>query len=188
MKFQDTVVAKKMLSRITLKKIKTEIGHDLMGYYCDVYFDKNRVGYVNDDGCGGDVILEYKDKYIQKHIEQILKDNNVAQVLFETDYSFYDTVDKVGFQIQITCLVELKLNQIMSQKLINKRQKYTLSGIVFGTDDRYKAMRYKKPLSELMKIKGFKEKLQKEYDKIKNSLKDNEKIFNTNLEDFGIKL
>lgn len=66
--------------------------------------------------------------------------------------------------------------------------KATDQAIVFGTDTSYKILKFKIPLKAVIMHKNGLEILQREYDKIKAELKKEEKIFNTNLEELGVKI
>lgn len=181
---------RKLLDLITLKKVKTEIGHDFMGYYCDVYLTgvKGKIGYVNNDGWGGHVEVEYDSKEKKEIFETFLKGGNVAQLMFETDWGFMKDVKKIDLDCQALCVVEEALNYRDEKKFEQKRAKAFEKGIVFGTDDSYTAVKFKSPLKAVAMIKGGKEIIQREVDKIKAKLKPNQKIFNTNLEELGIKV
>ena len=92
----NTLIDKKILEKITLKKVKTEIGHDLCGYYCDFYLKGHgKIGYVNNDGWGGHVEPVYESDEKQKVFEKFLKDNNVGQIMFDNGWAFMDEVEKV---------------------------------------------------------------------------------------------
>ena len=47
-------VGRKIVEQITLKSVKTGFGHDLCGLYADFFLNKEKIGYLNDDGWGGE--------------------------------------------------------------------------------------------------------------------------------------
>ncbi len=180
---------KGVFKQITLKKIKTEIGHDLAGYYCDIHLKGyGNIGYLNDDGYGGDVSPVYLTKEKQLAFETFLKDNNIAQLMLDNGWGFMKTVDKIDFNCQAGCIVEMKLNTREDEKFEKKRTKATEKGIIYGTENSYKSFSYKKTLKEIVLIKGGREHIQNNYNKAKRGLKKGEEIFNTNLKELGIKL
>ena len=178
-----------VFEKISLKNVKTEIGHDLCGYYCDVYLKGHgNIGYVNDDGWGGDVSPTYLNEDKKLAFEKLLKDNNVAQLMFDNGWSFMKTIDRIDLDCQAVSIVEMKLNMIDAEKFEEKRTKATEKGIIYGTDSTYKSASYNMPLKAVALHKGGVEAIQNVYNRVKKGLKEGEKIFNTNLEELGIKL
>jgi len=180
---------KEALSKITLKKVTTGIGHDLGGYFCDFYLKGHgKIGYINDDGWGGDVTPTYVSKAKQKVFEDFLKANNVAQKMLDNGFSFYKSAEKINFDTQAITIIEVVLIKLEEEKFIKKQRKQFEKAIVFGNDNSYTAVKFKIPLKAVVLSKKGKEILQNEYDKIKRNLKENEKILNDNLQELGITL
>jgi hypothetical protein len=177
-----------VLGAITLKNIKTEIGHDMMGYYCDIYLKgRGKIGYVNDDGWGGHVEPTYIDINKKITFEVFLKEKNVAKLMVENGWEFLKGKE-LDYHTQALCVIELKLNCIQDEKFLKKRQKIEEVGITYGTDNSYRAVKYRMPLKAILLHKGGKELLQKKVDEIKKGLKEGERILNENLEELGIKV
>lgn len=178
----------KVLERVTLKNVKTDIGHDLGGYFVDFYLDGKKMGYVNNDGWGGEVDPTYLTDAAQKTFEKFLIDNNVAQLMFDNGWAFFGKVEKIDLNCQAVSVVEMAIGLIDEKKFFKKAMKATDHAIVFGTDTSYRTLKFKIPLKAVILHKNGLEILQREYDKIKSELKAGEKIFNTNLEELGVKI
>ena len=118
----------------------------------------------------------------------VLKENNVAQLLFDNGWKFMGSVEKIDIGSQEICIVEEAMNLKETLKFEKKRTKVTEKGIVFGSEGRYSSTSYTIPLRAVAMHKGGMVVLQKAYDRIKGNLKEGEKIFNTNLEELGVKL
>ena len=192
-KLRDNLVnilkEKGVMEKITLKKIKTEIGHDLAGFYCDFYLKGfGKIGYINDDGWGGEVLPTYESSEKQEVIEKFLKDNDIAQTMFDNGWEFMKSVKSISFDTQIASIIELKLNEVEDEKFKKKLMRATEKGIVFGTTSSYSSISFKMPLKAIALHKNGVEILQREYNRAKTKLKKDEKIFNENLEELGIKL
>ncbi len=178
---------KGFFDKITLKKVKTEIGHDLCGYYFDFYLKGHgKIGYVNNDGWGGHVEPTYENNKKQAVFEKLLKDADVEKAMAENGWAFMKK--EIDINTQVLSLLEMVLNNIDTAKFEKKRTQTTEKGIVFGTDGSYKSVSYKIPLKAVAMHKGGVKVIQDSYNRIKKNLKPNEKIFNENLEDLGIKL
>jgi len=179
-----------VMKQITLKNIKTEIGHDMGGYYFDFYLKGHgKIGCVNDDGWGGHVEPTYVSDEKQKVFENLLKKHNVRQLMFDNGWGFFkEGVKTIDINTQALSVLELKLGLINDEKFEKKRTKTTVKGIVYGTENRYSSRSYKYPLRAIAASKGGLPLIQKLYDEVKSNLKKGEKIFNTNLEELGIKL
>jgi hypothetical protein len=184
----NTTKGKEILTHVSLKNVKSGVGHDLAGLYCDFYLDGKKMGYLNDDGRGGDVDIVYMSKDTQKTFEKFLLDNQVAQLMFENGWSFMGNVNKIDLNTQAQEIIDGAFNQKEAEKVNKKIQKICLSNIAWGTDFYYKSRGYKSPMSELIIKHGDKAKnsIQSLYNEIKTQLQPGERIFNTNLESLGI--
>ena len=179
-----------IFNRITIKKFKEGFGHDLMGYYCDVYLDNKKVGYVNDDGWGGDVTVTHETDKQKEIFEGFLVDNKVANIMHKKLGWDNFNIDKINIYNQGIGVVEVAVDTKTQIKFQKKIDKLCLSNIVFGTDYQYSSQGWKKiDLETVVKhprigVRG----LQELYYEIKLNLTKDERIFNTNLEELGIKL
>jgi|GEM_PF-2186718 len=184
----------KAINKIKIKNIKTGVGHDLMGYYCDFYIGNKKIGYANDDGWGGEVEIRYETVEGEKQMKQICEEHDIAKLLFEEcGWEFMKDVKEINIYTQVQMLIEDALNyqaiQKNNKKYTNARKKATLKSIVYGTEAGYKSSGYKILLKELIeKYPQGRFKIQEKYDEVKKKLKKGEKIFNDNLEELGIKL
>ena len=126
----------------------------------------------------------------EKKFKEFLIKNEVAKIMFENGWHFMESADKICVHTQIDEIINDAVNLIERKKFEKKVERDCLKGIVYGTENRYHTSSFKlslKAMIEMYKEKGL-EFLQKEYDKVKASLGKDEKIFNTNLEELGVKL
>jgi len=180
-----------IFNRVTIKKFKEGFGHDLMGYYCDVYLDNKKVGYVNDDGWGGDVSIEFTDKSKQTVFEAYLVDNKIVDIMVtKLDWGSPLKKNEINLWSQGLAVVEVAIDTKEANKFIKKINKSCLNSIVYGTNHRYKSSGWKNlSLDAIVNHPDMGVKpLQQLYNRIKKELKDGERIFNTNLEELGVKL
>jgi len=181
----------KKISRVTIKKLKTGFGHDLGGYYCDVYLDNKKVGYVNDDGWGGPVDVTYENDDVKLNFETYLTSIGVAEIMYNKfGWDFYESVDKIDLSSQGIAVVEIAIDIKEIAKAEKKINKLCLSNIVYGTPTNYSYIGWKKVTLAVIVAHpklGVKA-LQELYNETKSKLKDGEVIFNKNLEELGIVL
>ena len=180
----------KFLNRVTVKKVITEIGHDKAGYQCNLYLDNKKVAEVNDDGWGGEVDVNYVSEKTQAQLLEFVTENNYAEYLFNNGWKFMKDPKEICFHTQVVALTEYALNKKEEDKVLKKIERATVKGIVFGNhNESYTTTAFKITLKEIVKHpQGGVAFLQERYDKIKAKLKEGEKIYNTNLEELGIKL
>ena len=179
----------KILKRVTVKKLITNIGHDQAGYQCDLYLDNKKIALINDDGYGGETEIKFYTSQAEEKLKSFLTEINYAEHLFKNGWEFMKSPSKIYFNSQIVALTENTINIKEEEKLQKKIAKATLKGFIYGTDNYYSAVTYKVTLADIVAKypKGL-ELLQKRYDKLKTDLAKDEKVFNTNLEELGIKL
>jgi hypothetical protein len=168
------ILSKQITDRISVKNVKHGFGHDLQGFYCDIYLDKKKVGYFNDDGWGGepDVTLTAAAKAT---INQIFIDSGFKKDI-ETEWK----IDNLDFETLVNELTA-KLD------LMSKIQRDQKKGILYGTLREYnKAYWVGKTLADIAKAPIGLQHIQKRVNEIKTKLKPNEMILNTNLESLGV--
>ena len=61
------------MQRLTLKKIKTFIGHEGYGLNADLYLDDVKVAFVLDDANGGEVDYQFTDKASEERVWAFVK-------------------------------------------------------------------------------------------------------------------
>lgn len=179
-----------VIKHVTLKNVKTNIGHNLGGLYADFYLDGKKIGYINDDGWGGGAEVSFDSKSAEAQFKAFLKCNKVAQIMIEDDWAFIKDVSEITLEDQVDEIVTSLINQKEEEKTEKKIQKDCEKGIYIRTEVGYHGTKFKIPLKSLVlmyKEKGV-EIIQKAYDKLKLELEDGEYIANKNLEELGIKL
>ena len=189
MSLRKSAKGREILNRISLKNVKTGFGHDLNGLYADFSLDGKKMGYINDDGWGGESEIRFESKKHEEIFNAFLKDNNVGQLMFENGWEFMESADKIDLHSQADDLINDAVNMIEQKKAEKKLEKKTLKAIVIGELDEngglvaYRETTWGKPLEQV--ALGA---LQMTYNDRKKKLKPNEKILNTNLERLGVKL
>jgi len=178
-----------IISRITLKKIKTGFGHDRNGLMCDFYLDGKRMGEFHDDGYGGETEIEFVNRQVQEVFEKFLTDNNFAQIMFDNNWGFMKDVNRIDLHTQTVNIVEEAFNNIEMQKAKSKIAKLFATSIVYGipNSNGYKYTKFKVPLAAVVLSPANKIKLQAALDEIRAKLGKGEEIFNTNLKELGLK-
>lgn len=155
--------------RIKLKNIKNGFGHDLQGFYADVWVDGKKIGYVNDDGWGGGADYNFDTELVEK----ILIENGWKERTHKAyNYNPYPTtfvwkLEDINFSNMADYLFELMEVQ---KKLGSKMKK----GILWGDLNTNK---YKMIEKSIFNDFGFDKKVLE----INAKLLDNEFILNNNL-------
>jgi hypothetical protein len=188
------VLPKEIIDRVSIKNVKENFGHDLGGFFCDIYFNKKKIGYLNNDGwgCSPDVSLyafEKKDKDLMRSFEDFLTEQNFAQ--FHADH--YNephpemvngkndwVADDFSFENQVEFICE-RLN------FLKGVEKYTKKAIVYGNprSSNYKIVSWKnaKTLDDVVTKIGL-GRFTNVVNGVKAKLVEGEIIYNTNLEKF----
>ncbi len=187
-----TEEGKEIVSRVTLKKVKLNIGHDLAGMFAEFYLDGKKMGYFSDDGYGGGTEIVYNDPALQTIFEEFLKENNVAQIMFDNGWDFLKDASKIDLHTQAEEVINEALNAIQLEKANKKLIKHCLSNICIGNDEnssyRMIGFKSKQTFKEIAATPQGRGHIEALYFKYKSALEKGEKILNTNLEELGIKL
>ena len=191
MSLLKNALGRKVVEQVTIKNLKLGFGHDLQGCYCDFYLGGKKMGYMNDDGWGGEVEITYVSHEAKAIFEAFLTKNKVAQLYFENGWAFMETADKIDLRTQAECIIDDAVNMVNEVQFAKKIQKRCEKAIVYGTDTATREVSWKglnlRQLVTHPSGKGV-EALQKAYNDVKGRLQPNERIINTNLEALGIKL
>lgn len=182
-------VPAELLKRLEIKNVKDNIGHDLMGMYCDIFLDKKKIGYYNDDGWGGETDISLSAESREK-ILNILNEHNWRSKMFtEGGWDFYDSEDKISEHSQLDCLIEYLHENKLKEKVLKKIEKQSTHEILVGRWDNYsrRSFKGKLPLSTLVKVYGL-QKMQDYIDnEVKAKMEEGDEILNTNFEELGLK-
>ena len=188
------ILPKAISDIVSIKNVKENFGHDLGGFFCDIYFDNKKVGYLNNDGWGGCVdIRPYshsdKDKALMKSFQDFLTEQGMAQFQAD-DYNKPHplmpsgkndwTADQFNFDNQVEFLCE-RLN------FLKGVERQTKKAILYGNprSSNYKIVSWKgfKTLDEVVASVGV-GRFRVVVEGIKAKLVEGEIIYNTNLEKF----
>lgn len=183
--------------KFSVKNVKTGFGHDLQGCYFDVSMGRNKVGYFNDDGWGGETDIQLTDE-ARKELEEMCTTEGIAEFMYNNGWDFMDNVEKISLNHQVEYVLDELLNEKELTKAENKVKKDMEKGIVYAKTKDYlysfnpgmgiwKFGKHK--LKDVIQAKGvdwvtkqIKEKFLPELEK------NGEIIVNTNLEELGIVL
>lgn len=188
------ILPKAITDSVSIKNVKENFGHDLGGFFCDIYFNNKKVGYLNNDGWGGcPDIRTYgfsdKDKALMKSFQDFLTEQGMAQFQAD-DYnkphpqmpngkSDWNATD-FNFDSQVEFLCE-RLN------FLKGVEKQTKKAILYGNprSSNYKIVSWKgvKTLDEVVATIGV-GRFANVVNGIKAKLVEGEMIYNTNLEKF----
>lgn len=175
--------------RVQIKNVKLGIGHDLMGMYCDIFLDKKKIGYFNDDGWGGEPDINISQENQQIILELLQKYNWRTRMFTELGWDFYEDESKISDHSIIDSLIEHLTDEKQKEKVLKKIEKQSQNSILIGTWDNYSITSFKGKLSleQLIKVYGV-QKMQEYIDnQFKTKIKDGEEILNTNFESLGLK-
>jgi hypothetical protein len=187
------ILPKAIIDRVSIKNVKENFGHDLGGFFCDIYFDKKKVGYLNNDGWGGCPDIrpygyDEKSNALMKSFENFLTEQNFGQFQAD-DYNKPHPqmqglkdwkASDFNFEAQVEFICE-RLN------FIKNIEKHTKKAIVYGNprSSNYKIVSWKgvKSLDEFVQSIGV-GRFTNIVKDIQNKLVEGEIIYNTNLEKF----
>jgi hypothetical protein len=176
-------------NRVSIKNVKTGIGHDLMGMYCDIWLDKKNVGYFNDDGWGGEPDISLTSEHRNALLELLNKYNWRSKMYNELGWNFYDNENGINDDSVLQSLIEHLHDEKEKEKVYKKISKQSEKEILWGKWDSYTRSSFKGglDLKNMVKVYGV-QKLQEFIDnQIKTKLKEGEEILNTNFEELGLK-
>jgi hypothetical protein len=186
-----TTVPQEILQRFKITNVKDNIGHDLMGMYCDIHFDKKKVGYYNDDGWGGEPDISILQEVRNKLID-LLNTHNWRHIMFhELGWNFYENESKISDDSMIENLIEHFYELKEKEKAMKKLEKFSVNEICYGKWNNYTRSGFKTKgkltLEQLVRLHGV-EKFQKYIDEnIKPKLKEGDEILNPNFEALGLR-
>jgi hypothetical protein len=188
------ILPKTITDRVSIKNVKENFGHDLCGFFCDIYFDNKKVGYLNNDGWGGCPDIQTygyddKSKALMKSFENFLTEQNFAQFQAD-DYNKPHPqmpsgkndwkVSDFTFDNQVEFICE-RLNFLKSI------ERQTKKAILYGNprSSNYKILSWKgvKTLDEVVASIGT-ARFKTIVEGVKAKLVEGEMIYNTNLEKY----
>lgn len=183
-----TEIPQEIKHRFVLKNVKTGFGHDLMGMYCDLFLDKKKIGYFNDDGWGGETEINIS-KESEAALVELLEFHNWRDRMFnELGWDFYDSVSEISNHSLIECMIEYLTDEKQKEKELKKIAKKAETKIIWGKWNHYSSMGFMSgmPLRDMIRVYGV-QKIQQIVDKdIKPHLKEGDQILNPNFEELGL--
>lgn len=176
--------------KVTFKKVQYFRSMEGYGVNADVYINGQLCLFAHDDGNGGMMDFqsyehEVKSNKEKEKIKNLIKElENYIDSL--PDVEIGDLKFKPDMEWYIDELLDNLQQEKEKAKHKTKMKKFFVDSIVFGIpdDSKYYRIKYKKSLKEISTII-----LQSEVNEIKRKhLKEGMTIFNTNLEELGIKM
>lgn len=182
-------IPEEVARRLAVKKIKDNIGHDLMGMYCDIHLDNRNVGYYNDDGWGGEAEINLSEADRGK-ILSILEAHQWRHRMFhEMGWDFYETEDKISDDTVIENLIEHLYDEKQKEKAFKKIEKQSEREILYGQWHSYTRSSFKggMTLEQMVGVYGL-AKVQDYIDRtIRPRLSEGSEILNTNFDRLGLR-
>ena len=175
-------------NRVQLKNIKLNIGHDLMGMFCDIFLDKKNIGYYNNDGWGGEAEIRISTENEEKLLQLLQAHNWRSRMYNELGWNFYDDENGISDNSVIESLIEHLTDEKQKEKVLKKIAKQSEKEILWGVWDNYTRSGFKGGLSleQMVKVYGV-EKVQQFIDsQIKTKLQEGQEILNPNFEALGL--
>lgn len=175
------ILPKVIIDRVSIKNVKKDIGHDLCGFYCDIYLDKKKIGYLNDDGWGGEPEIIFINQKVEDSFYELLAQCDIKQFIAD-DYNSderssvrdWKTSD-FNYHSSINFITE----RLDFLKIVEKHQK---NAIVYGNihGGKLTLIKFKKTIEEVIGQYG-KDYLNGYIDKVKRDMPEFQQILNTNL-------
>lgn len=175
----------------TMKGIKLGFGHDGGGAMGSVYLQGKKAFTFQDDGWGGETDIDFANDAQETAVKAFVNDNNIAQVMWDNGWDFYDNVDEISEHQTIVMIGEALIHQFTLNRELKKILRKTKNKLVAGTELRYRELGFRgiKDLTDMLQYSNGRKMLQDAYDDLKKSMQDGERIFNTDeqLDALGIK-
>ena len=185
------LLPKAVTQRVTIKNVKENFGHDLGGFFCDIYLDNKKVAYLNNDGWGGCPDVRpygYDEKYKERMsaLEHLIMVEARMPEFQAEDYNNDPRNTTMGLKndwsakdFDFSTVIEFICERLNFLKQINRQQK---KSILFGNPRgaSYKLITYKYAIEDLKKTHP--QTLKVKVLEIQSKLEKGECIFNTNLD------
>lgn len=175
--------------RVQIRNIKDGFGHDLMGMYCDVYLDKKKIGYYNDDGWGGETEHAIDTGPYTELLTLLERHQWRHRMFTELGWNFYETADRIDDHAVVESLIEHLYDQKQKEKALKNIEKQSQKEILWGSWASYTRSSFKGNLTleQMVRVYGL-TKVQEYIDtNIKPKMKEGEEILNTNFEALGLR-
>lgn len=192
MKIKDNKLFIAAMEKCKLTAFKTGFGHDKRGAMGKVSISGKLSFDLHDDGLHGEINVDFSAKG-KKYLYDFIKENNIAEHIIDDskldEFNHYKKPEDIEENDYINTMFDYLANKLSEEKELAKIIRAKDKKMMSGTVNRYRPFTWQKfKLSEVAKMKGGLEALQKTYNKLKSELKDGESIFNLNhLISLGIK-
>lgn len=186
--------SREVISGVTVKSVKTNIGHDLAGANCQVYLDNKKIATYDNDGLGGECTFHKPGENFGYLAPQSLVDylnkHNFKQLMLDNGWymeGLLESVDQITDHEMAVCAVEEAINKELSDRQYRRLQK---KSILFGKPytENVRYVQFKHPLAEIAKSQKGLNTIKKYLDEKIAGLGEGEEILNTNLSEIGIEL
>lgn len=176
----ETVLAL-ITSSFAIKSVKLDFGHDRRGAMGNIFFEGKKAFEFHDDGWGGESEINFFTPELETAVHAFAKKANIAQVMFDNGWNFYDSVAEIDTHTVMVEVAEALIYGFSLEKEHKKIQRKTKSKIVFGDHLSYREISWTgvKDLADLLQHKSGRSSIQKAYNEAKAELAKGERIFNT---------
>ena len=173
--------------KIELKNIEfsERMSEETNCFVADIYVNNKKVGYAKNDGRGGSTCYNAYDG--NNNILKEVEDYCLSLGIIKDEEFNYE------YQMTLEHYIDNLLLKWLEKKEEKKMNKLFENSIVFGIKNSpvysYISFKSKMKFKDIVKMYGentAKIQIQSMVDSVKTNLKENEIIFNTNLEQFGI--
>lgn len=174
---------KDVFNQTNIKKLKTFDTRDGYAFSCEFYIGKTMVTMLHNDGRGGPTAYQFISDEAKKMFLEFVETNKMRQFMIDNGWGFMGTADRISDEDILSTLVEDTIQEKEVQRVINRYQK---KGIVYGNPytGKIKTVSWKASLEQM--VVYHRERLQYEINKVKQNLKEDEQILNTNLNELGL--
>ena len=121
------------MTRLTLKKIKTFIGHEGYGLNAELFLDGVKVAFILDDANGGDVDYQFTDKASEDRVWAFVKstpDDEYTKGMRTQEY--WMKYPKAIETHKLDTLINEFVDNFQQEKRLNRLRK---NNVVFTTPD-----------------------------------------------------
>lgn len=166
--------------KIELKNVKfsEHLSEETNAFTANLYVNGKKCGYVRNDGCGGDTMVQNYDGTTRNLFHEC---EEYCKTLPPRTYKFNGKTHE--YPANIENFVDDLFEDWLKQKELKKLEKKMVDSLLWGVPNgsSYHQIKFKIPLTQIDRVK-----LQGYINKYKGEFKENEIFLNTNLQGFDL--